>query len=508
MNQLWKAQIVLLLAVGSMASTGRFAAASERAKSLRESLKEADRIVVEDVNRHLRETANADLHPFEIAGAEKIAKLVSQFNFNDAKSGFHCMCDGDFTVTFYKGKKWLGTLSYHHARSLRWNDKKWEGDSLFTPESAKAWREWFNAQGDARFEKQYQEFIKEANRRRAIHEKFLTLFPEQAAEIFAEASTSVVTAVPDDGAVPPGEKLSPAAKKLIALFPDKTKLGLAVANGLGELCLLDQQEGSWSMATSREQLALECVKNLNAAEFAAVLESQDDTILLGAARLFFFERLADVLPNDKRGPQAARLCEVVLRLDQSDNADNAIRALGRFPCAETTTLLERLAASEIVVKQSKSPYKDEPMPQAAACLLLARAGSNNVGKLIKKVEASPKLDKMDKAALQVARSFNGEGGILDKSVFEVSSYAVGFGALATLEKERTKAALDAIIEGGTEHPWAAVQEEAILTVQRMTGQKWCKDEKRERASWYCDEVQEWWNKNRESFQFPATNESK
>jgi hypothetical protein len=166
-------------------------------------------------------------------------------------------------------------------------------------------------------------------------------------------------------------------------------------------------------------------------------------------------------------------------------------------------LLEKIAAGEIAIKEREITYKTEPAPQAAACLLLSQTDSKKVGELIKKVESSPKLDDIDKAALKVARSFNGERGVLDKSVFDAHSGTVGYGALAALEKEGGKAALDAIIEGGTEHFWAAVREESVLTVERMTGQKWCKGGENERADWYCKDVRAWWRKNRESFQPPA-----
>jgi hypothetical protein len=253
-------------------------------------------------------------------------------------------------------------------------------------------------------------------------------------------------------------------------------------------------------------LALECARTLNAAEFDTVLQSKDDIILLGAARLFFFEQLSELLPEEQRGPQAARLCEVVIHRDKSGNVDNALRYLGELPCAETPALLERLAAGEITVNERDTDNKTEPAPQAAACLLLARSDSKKTSKLIEKVAALPNLDDIDKAALKVARSLNGERGVLDKSIFKVNSGTVGFGALTALEKEGDTAALDAIIEGATKHFWAAVRIESVLAVERMTGQKWCKGGENERADWYTDEVQAWWKKNRDTFQLPDKKE--
>jgi hypothetical protein len=498
MNQLLHRCLGLVLA--SAAIFVSVAVASERADSLREALKEADRVEVEVVDHERRPDAKP---AFKFAGAEKIATLVKDFDFNDAKSGFHCMCDGDYLVTFYKGEKKLATISYHHAQSLRWNGGEWKQDSLFTADSAKAWRKWFDDIGEPRFENQYKEFVAEANRRRAIHEKFMAAFPKGAAEIFAEQNRGVVTASPANDSRRE-EELSPAATKLIALFPDRKGLGLAAAKSLGGLCLLSGGEGWWTMSTAREQLVLECARTLKGDEFLEVLQSKDDEVLLGAARLFFFERLSERLPKDQRGPVAARLSEVVFRLDQRQNADSAVRMLASFPCAETMALLERLAAGEITVKPEPTKYKPEPIPAAAACVVLARAKSDKVGELAKKIEAAGGLDEMDRAALKVARSLGGERGVLDKSIFEVKSGTVGFYALEALEHEGGKAALDAVIMGGTNHMWAAVRQEAVLATERMTGKKWCKGDENERPDWYCDEVQAWWQENRETYEQPKT----
>lgn len=496
MKQLTRACVSLLLPIW-IAPFGEVPAiASERADSLRTALAEADRVVVEDVDPERRPDAKP---AFKFAGAEKIAALVAGLDFNDAKSGFHCNCDGDYLVTFYKADKPLVTISYHHGRSLRWERGKWKQDSLFTADSAKAWRKWFDDAGEPRFEKQYQKYVEEANRERAIHEKFLAAFPKGAAEIFAEQYTGMV-AVSPRGKSGSGEKeVSPAAKKLMALFADKKAMGVAAAKALGGLCLLEW-EGSWTRTTAREELVLECARTLKADDFQEVLQSKDEETLLGAARLFFFEDLSDLLPKATQGPQAARLAEVVLRRDHGDNVESAVRCLRSFPCPETTALLEQLAGGEIKLQPQNNEFKDEPIPSAAACVLLASAKSDKVGELVKKIEATGELDDFDRAALKVARSLSGERGLLDKSIFELKSGTIGFYALEALEREGGKAALDAVIMGGTDHMWAAVRQEAVLATERMTGKKWCKGGKNERPDWYCDEVQAWWKENRETYE--------
>ena len=469
--------------------------AGERADSLRAALKGADRVVVEDVEKGQRGATK----PFEFEGSAKIATLVDGLDFLDAESGFHCMCLGDSLVTFFKGKEKLATLSHHHGRSLRWNQGKWEDDSLFSNPAATLWREWFKAQGEPRFDRMHQEEIAAAKLEKEIHERFVKAFPPGARPIFAAADDQWRTFKPEDETKARQASLSPAAQKLVALFPTGAELGSALAGSLGSLAIAGADLGGWSVSSSREQLVLECAKTLKSEDFQKVLESSDDQVLAGAARLFFFEDLAEIVPKAKRGPSAAKLCEVVLRRDRCGNADAAVRALGSFPCAETTRLLETLARGEIPVQAQARRRKDEPSPRAAACLLLARASAANAADLIKTVENHGKLDEIDTAALRIARSLRGERGQLKEAVFKINSYTVGFGALAALEKEGGKEALDAIISGGTMHSWAAVREEAVLTVERMTGKKWFRNQENERAEWHGKEIREWWQKNRDTY---------
>ncbi len=235
-----------------------------------------------------------------------------------------------------------------------------------------------------------------------------------------------------------------------------------------------------------------------------MLESKADEVLVGAARLFFFEQLAALLPKEHRGSCAAKLCRVVLRRDRCGNAGRAVRALGSFPCPETVALLEQVAGGRISTEARSTYHKDEPSLRSAACLILAKLGSENVEGLIKAVEQSGDIDTIDKAALRIARSFTGERGLLDKEVFEIDSYTVGFGALAALEREGGRNALDVIIMGGTTHGWAAIREEAVLTVERMTGQRWYQHQENERAEWHGKDIRQWWQANRDSYTVPKT----
>jgi hypothetical protein len=59
--------------------------------------------------------------------------------------------------------------------------------------------------------------------------------------------------------------------------------------------------------------------------------------------------------------------------------------------------------------------------------------------------------------------------------------------------------MDVLVEAGFEHPWAGVNEEAILAFQRITGQTWCKDPEHEWARNYRKDIEKWWRENGAEF---------
>lgn len=467
-------------------------AGSERAETLRSALRGADRLTVSSVEH--AESPQA----VSISGAEKIAQLVEQLDFNDAESGFHCMCLGDTEIAFFQGDRQLGVLSHHHGKSLRWQGGKWAEDSLFTPESAESWRRWFKEHGEPRFEDVHQREVARAERKSGVDARFLAEFPSEARHLFdAEDEEGMRAFVAQNTAERPLKSLSVRAQKLVAVFRERAELGLAVARGLGSLSVVDGSGGSWSSSTSRDQLALECGRSLAAEELLAVADSNDVTAQVGAARLFFFEEMDQTLPPDQRGPVAARLAEATLRADLAGNGDIAIRRLGKYPCPETIDFLERLAGGMVPYHEADPKFKDEPSPRAAACLILAQTDSRDLAKRLADLEHLP-LDTLDRAALRVARSFCGEKGLLNASIFEIESYTIGFGALLALEREGGTTAIDAVIHGGTKHSWAAVRAEAVLTAERMTGQKWVTGGSKDRADFHDEEVREWWTNARKA----------
>lgn len=489
-----------VIAIGAVSSPRADVAAEDaesRAEQLQAALNGADRIEVRPISFGDHDAQE----PIVIRDAKKIAAFVSRLEFNDKRSGFYCLCPGDTSVRFFKGDQPLLRLSHHHGRSLRWNGGPWEGDSLFTAEAADLWRRWFKDNGVARFDEMHQEQLAREKREQAIHARFLSAYKPGAEAIFNRAGQSgLVVATPAGSGKDPadGQVLSPPAKKLSDLYEDGAAFGAALAKSLGELSAVG--EGSWTVSTPRERLVLECSSALGREGFKKVLASDDETVLLGAARLFFFEKLSRLLPEDDRPAHAARLCEVVLKRDQSDNADLALRSLRRYPSKEARDTFERVASGKVAIAEQSGTW-DEPSPRYAALLFLAEADAPRAKRSL---PANPPagLSKSDQAAITIARSLCGEGGLIGPSIFAIDSYSIGYGALEALEREGDKNALHAVIVGGTTHSWAAIREEAVLTAERMTGKRWYQNKKHERAEWHAKDIRAWWEANRGSFVMP------
>ena len=165
-----KTRFVLGIAFALMGIFANYrSAASERGKVLQAKLSGADSILLSDLDFRIIEEAKK---PKRISGSEEISQLIALLEFNDGKSGFHCMCAGDTKLEFYRGKQLLATISHHHGQSLRWHGGEWEGDSLFSKEAAKAWREWFGANDEPRFLEMHQEIVAEAERKAEIQRRF------------------------------------------------------------------------------------------------------------------------------------------------------------------------------------------------------------------------------------------------------------------------------------------------------------------------------------------------
>jgi len=475
-------------------------AAQESAESLRKAVAGADRLELGTLYDE-----KEGRKPIVLTGELEIAKLIKSLDFVEDQPPFYSWCLPENVVTLYRGDKVLAKLGNIQGTILRWSNGKWKSDAYFTPESARAWREWFARKGVRRFQKMYDEQVARYQKEKAIHDKFMSAYPAGAPEIFESITDKGwVASTPRRwvGHENVG-KLSERGEKLRALFADRESFATAIAKSLGGLSQMGASEGDWSSTTYREKFALECGRALSAGDFLKLGESKDDEVLLGAARLYFYEGMSRFVPEDKRSALADTLTRAVLRSDKCGNSIEAVMWLGESPGKETTALLEEMALGQVKSADPQRASDDEPLLPVAACLLLAQTDSPEFKACYQAASALPNQYKADKAALQVARALHGEKGLLDASIFKVRSYIVGYGAVDALEAEGDKRALDALVTGGTQHPWADVQEEAVFAIERMTGKQWYPGKGPLGPSSYGKEIREWWEKNHATFQFPA-----
>lgn len=463
-------------------STGRSEESGSRAQVLQCTLAGSDRVVT---TAHKNSEDNST-RTTTINDRESISNLIINLEFDDLNSGFHCMCGGDSSITFFKGTNKLARISHHHGRSLRWDG--WEGDSLFTEQAAEYWRIWFLKQGEARFEEMYQQKVKEHNEHERIHALFLSSFPEGAKAVFDRAA--------DDSNHGPITPKNSNSGRLEDLFPQREGLAIALAKSLGVLSTEGAGTGSWNVTSTREQMALQLAGTLSLDELRETSSATDPIILAGSARLFFYEGHAMKYLDEERAQTAAKLCRTVLEVDRCGNADHVITDMKYFPCKETTLLLEELAAGEISLMPPNfnRKWKEDPSPQIAGCLMLAYMESPKTLLLIQEAEKQSNLNEFDNAALKVARALLGEKGLLDASVFEPFSYTIGCGAIDALEKKGDIDAIDLVIMEGTTHRWGAVRSYAVSTAARMTGQSW------DPEKWESEgAARRWWKENRDSY---------
>jgi hypothetical protein len=81
----------------------------------------------------------------EVTNPTEIAELVIAIQIEEPGGGFECMCCGDPTIEFYKGRRLKVMLGYHHSQSVRWPRFGW--DAMLTEGSQEKVLTWLDAHG-------------------------------------------------------------------------------------------------------------------------------------------------------------------------------------------------------------------------------------------------------------------------------------------------------------------------------------------------------------------------
>ncbi|MDF1712440.1 MAG: hypothetical protein P1U90_09405 [Akkermansiaceae bacterium] len=481
------------------------ATADERGESLKAALKGADKLqfTIPDLDE------KPDLPRFTFAKPAEIEKLIQSLAFEEESPGY-CSLLGPPRITFFKGDQRLASLFYYDYGGIGWGSNLWEGDSVFTPESHKAWRTWFKEHGEPWFQQTFDARLDYEERQTANREAFLNALPGPARKViesYRPALDQHLNEHPlediidnfDDGPV-----LVETRKKLISSIPDRQELTCALVKSLGTLSLRAPDCGCWSSYDFEINLVLKTAEQLTAADFDKALTSSDPAILLGVARLFFFGQLSQKFPAERGSRTAAKLIDAVANHDRGGNATWIFQWLDRFSSPEMTQTLEQIALGELELPASPLNLSQNLSFPHYACLLLSKTDSQKFEVCL---EAASKLDTEypdDPLALLISRANRDSTISVPGNIFESRSTPICLDALSLLEKQRTKEALDLIITEATAHDWADVRENAVLTIERMTGKKWFQNGENERAEWHGENIRKWWTANKSNFKIPKS----
>ncbi|MDA7868350.1 hypothetical protein N9062_02240 [Akkermansiaceae bacterium] len=482
------------------------ALADERAKAIKPALEGATKLEFTIPNLFEEDPKRP---PFIFSDPVEIQKLIQSLAFEVESPGY-CSQSGPPRITFFKGDKKLASVSYYTGASLGWGSELWEGDSVFTPKSHKAWRTWFKERGEPWFQNTFEAQLEHEEREAANREAFLAILPNKARKIIDGIDTAMEQHYENDHLGPEsdylndGPVISSTRKKLITSLPDRQDIAAAFAKALGTLSLRGQDCGSWSFMEFEANIIFETTELLKGEDFQKAINSTDPATLLGVARLFYFGDLSEKIPANDRSKIAAKLIQVVAKHDRGGNATWIFQWLDRFSSPEMTQTLEQIALGELELPASPLNLSQDLSFPHYACLLLSKTDSQKFEVCLKRVSSLDPEFPDDPLALLVARVNRDPGITVPDHIFESRSTPICLNALSLLEKEGSKRALDLIITQATTHDWADVRENAVLTIERMTGKTWFKNEKNERAEWHAEDIRKWWIANKSDFKIPKS----
>jgi hypothetical protein len=321
-------------------------------------------------------------------------------------------------------------------------------------------------------------------RDRRAEELFVSFYPAEARKHFQLSRKS-------DLEFEELEQLN--GKRLSESISDPVELALATCRALGT------RHESWSMTESKDRIAIAAVQTVSGSDFAKALErcKDDPSATLGGARIFFALGYGKSLTEEQRIEWGLRLAEAVLESDLDDDKPHVVGYVSRMEDSKAVELLWRAARGEAGKEMKLAEDRREPSLQATA--LLALAGRRDPGAKAEIEERLSKAGAQDRTAYEVALALLGDPNYVKNDNFATESHAVALGAIRAIEQFQGAHGMDALIEAGLDHPWAAVRNEALLAVQRLTGQEWHKDSDRRQAGAYGDEAKAWWKENRKEF---------
>lgn len=259
-------------------------------------------------------------------GREDLDALREALRVVEDAPPFHCMCRGDFAIELRGRFFRVATLSYHHGRSIRLDDRHWDADLVDGP----AFLRLLAAKGVGWPLERYEEAVRAGLRADEARARSALVAPEALRALLPRLERGPMGLPPVDA----DPAFDEAVVALRATGEDDRRIAARLLAWLGT------NDSPWSGYPAEENVPLVLLRRLDEdAVLAALLEAEDDASLLGAARhaadfhmVSFRKRFVGAIPDARFDAFEARLERVPMLPDEKDDARSRLeraRAVAR-----------------------------------------------------------------------------------------------------------------------------------------------------------------------------------
>lgn len=342
----------------------------------------------------------------EVTGAAEIREFVEGIGIDEKRSGGHCMCCGDPSFEFYRGKELIATLGFHHGQSVRWPGE-WPGDGMLTAASAEFLVRWLDARGVheplAAWEKIRRQ---EASARRRMLRLTTLLPPEVLSGLQKARSAEDAVKAFEQGVKDPVDRA--------VLF----------------LRLYGCDNGTWNHYNALDKPLSEMFLPgvAKATLSAAVAKApKDPAAANGAARWIFSDRKVDSIDGKTLAAVLPELAKAGLTHPRQRNRRDTIAALGRLKTPQAIGLLRGCLGAKTRVRPLPEDEQEEP-----GGMVVFRPGGTTLGEEVSDgAYAAEVLSKLgDRQSLKNIAALAGKAEGQEKKVLEE--------AVRRLEKDKAE----------------------------------------------------------------------
>jgi hypothetical protein len=263
---------------------------------------------------------------FETKDPETVQKVISMISVENNRGISMCMCCGEPSIEFYRGKELAVSLSMHHGRALRWDG--WPGDAELTNISGESLTRWLAEHGAG---KPAEELAKNRESERMMkrrQEMIMAILPREAFDALGKAQSE--------------DEAADAFRKHITSDSKRAEIYL---RSFG--CDL----GSWAHADSIDDLLKEkLLPKVPIKSLARVNLKPGEQAGNGLARWLIFEGKWREWP----AAELARVFEIVAREGlthpRDTNRRKTLLALGEMASPNARALLRAVLRRELKVR--------------------------------------------------------------------------------------------------------------------------------------------------------------